>query len=94
MSIGILTLHIRFPNRKSLKNKRSFIKPIISRLQNEFNLSVAEVGRLDSWKESIIACVVVSNSKSHCEQVLQKVKSFTLRSWPDINIIRDDIELL
>ncbi len=94
MSIGILTLHIYLPQIKSLKSKRSLIKPIISRLHKEFNLSVAEIGKLDNWKETIIACSIISNNKSHCEQVLQNVVSFFMNSWPDLYIISDNIELL
>ena len=94
MSIGILSIHIRFPKNKSLKSKRSLIKPIIYRLQKEFNISVAEIGGLENWKESTIACAVVSNNKIQCEQVLQRVNSFIQKSWPDINIINYDIEIL
>jgi uncharacterized protein YlxP (DUF503 family) len=41
MSIGILTLEIQLPGCKSLKEKRSRLKPLIARLHREFNVSVA-----------------------------------------------------
>jgi Protein of unknown function (DUF503) len=56
MSIGVLTLQLQLPGCKSLKEKRSRLKPLIARLHREFNISVAEVSHQDIWDEATIGC--------------------------------------
>lgn len=94
ISIGLLTIRFYLHGVHSLKEKRSIIKPVIMRLHKEFNLSAAEIGHLDSWKESLIACTVVSNEPVHCQRVLQKAADFLETAFPDIQIVDQSIELL
>ncbi len=94
MHIAILTLHLMLPVCSSLKEKRSQIKPVLSRLHREFNISAAEVDLLDVWREAVIACAVVSNNSIHNQQVLQKVIRFTEQHWPDFYIADQSIEVI
>ena len=94
MHIAILTLHLMLPGCASLKEKRSRIKPILSRLHREFNITVAEVDLQDIWREVVIACAVVSNNSIHNQQVLQKVILYTEQHWPDFYIADQHIELI
>lgn len=93
MSVGILTLHFYLPGCHSLKEKRSKIKPIISRLHREFNVSVSEISRLDSWQESEIACALIANNSILIEQELQKLVQFTEATWPDCNLLEHKLEI-
>ena len=43
MVIGVCTLELSIPTATSLKHKRGVVKSVVARLQNEFNVSVAEV---------------------------------------------------
>ena len=94
MSIGLLTLHIHLPGCSSLKEKRGRLKPLLARLHKEFNISVAELDRLDSWGESIIGCALVSNDSKHTQRALQGVIRWIDRNWPDVDLVDDQIELL
>jgi uncharacterized protein YlxP (DUF503 family) len=94
MSLGLLTLHIKIPGCNSLKEKRSRLKPIISRLHREFNISVAEIGHLDSWHETIIACALVSNNSAFTQNALKKIVEWIESAWPDLQIVNDKLELL
>jgi uncharacterized protein len=94
MSIGILTLHLFLPDCKSLKDKRSRLKPLLARLHREFNISAAEIDLLDHWRESIVVCTIVSNDKIHNEQVLQKIIVFTENHFEDLQILKQGIELI
>ena len=91
--IGIQTLHIHIPGCTSLKEKRSRLKPLLARLQREFNISAAEVDFLDSWQESVIACALVSNDQAFAQRALQKVALWVEEHWPDVEIIDDQIEV-
>jgi uncharacterized protein YlxP (DUF503 family) len=94
MAIGLLTLHILLPVCKSLKEKRSQIKPLLARLHKEFNISVAEVDRQDMWREAVIACVLVSNESRFAQKALNQVLDYTQNNWPEIEIVQHRIEII
>jgi uncharacterized protein YlxP (DUF503 family) len=94
MSVGLLTLHIHIPGCSSLKEKRSRLKPLLARLQKEFNISVAEMDHLDSWGDSVIACAVVSNDNRHTQRTLQRIVKWLENNWPDVDLVDDQIELI
>jgi uncharacterized protein len=94
MAIGILTLHLFLPGCTSLKEKRSRIKPLIHRLHREFNISVAEMDRQDMWKETVIACAQVSSDTAVLQGSLQKVTTFVEISFPDLQLVQDQIEII
>jgi uncharacterized protein len=94
MSIGLLTLHIHLPGCSSLKEKRSRIKPILSRLQREFNVATAELDLQDVWQSAVIGCVTLSSDSTQNQRLLQQVVSFTERNWPDLPLVDQQIELI
>lgn len=94
MAIGILTLHLLLRGCSSLKEKRSYVKPIIARLHREFNISVAEIDRQDMWQEAILACAIVTHEHNQARRAFQKVILFIEKNWPDLNILDHHIELL
>ncbi len=89
-----MTIHFHLPGVTSLKQKRSLIKPMLLRIHKEFNVSSAEIDRLDAWQESIIACTLVSNDTQFTRRALQEVLNFTERTWPDLLILEHRIELV
>lgn len=93
-SLGLLTIHIQLYGCNSLKDKRSLLKPILARLHREFNISVAEVGFLEQWHETQVACAFVSNETNHTQQVLQKVLNWIEDLRMDIDVISHQIEIL
>jgi uncharacterized protein YlxP (DUF503 family) len=94
MVIGILRLQLFLPGCRSLKEKRGRIKPLIVRLQREFNLSVSEIDLQDNWKESIIACVMVNSDLNVLQACLQKVITFTEHFFKDMELIHHQIEII
>ena len=94
MSVGVLVLELSIPGCGSLKEKRGRLKPLLARLHKEFNVSAAEVDRLDVWQSAVIAVAVVSNSNKHTQQVLQKITTWVEREWRDLEVVDDHIEML
>ena len=94
MPIGILSIHIYLPGCSSLKEKRSRIKPLITKLRRDYNLSVAEMDYHDVWQSAEIACVVISNKGPFTQQVLQKVLTFVEEYWRDVDVIDHQIEII
>jgi uncharacterized protein YlxP (DUF503 family) len=73
MVIGVCTFELHLDGIHSLKAKRGVLKRLKARIINKFNVSVAEVGALDSWQRSAVAVAVVSNDQRFANQVLSKV---------------------
>ncbi len=94
MAVGLLSLHLQIPGCTSLKEKRSRLKPLLARLHREFNVSVAEIGLQDAWKEAVIACALVSSDHGQTQRSLQEVTGWIEKSWPDLMVIDEKLELL
>jgi uncharacterized protein len=94
MAIGILSLHFRLPGCSSLKEKRSWIKPILSRLPREYNVAVAELDYQDIWQDTLIGCVTIASDSAACQRLLQQVVGFCERSWPDLILVDHRIEMV
>ncbi len=76
MLVGTMTAQIYMHGITSLKEKRSIIKSLIARLQNRFNVSVAEVDQQDSRSSAVIGIAVVSNESRFIEQQIESVLKF------------------
>jgi len=76
MYVGICTLHLRLLNNHSLKEKRRVVKSIKDRVKNKFNVSIAEVDKLDKWQYATIGVAYVSNSAGLVNSTLSNVVDF------------------
>jgi len=94
MRIGLLILHLHLAGCTSLKEKRRRLKPLIVRLHREFNISVAEIDKLDAWQEALIACSLVSNDQGHTQRSLQEIPRWIEASWPDVTLISEHLDLV
>ena len=73
--IGILTLEIYVEQSFSLKDKRHVVKSLKDRLRERFNVSIAEIGGLDSWSNSTVSIVTVASDRVFAEKVLQAAEN-------------------
>ena len=80
------------PGCRSLKEKRSQIKPLIARVHREFNVSVSEIDKQDILDEAVICCALVSNERRFAEKNIAKVISFIETYWKDIQLPYHKIE--
>lgn len=92
--IVTLTFHLHIPGCASLKEKRGSIKPLISRLHREFNVSVAEVGLNDKWSESLIACAMIGNDAAFLQAALETVRRWVEAHWRDGDVWDSKITIL
>jgi len=92
--IATLSIRLHIPGCASLKEKRGRIKPLISRLHREFNVSAAEMDRQDSWQEAVIVCAMVGNDHAFVESALQTVARWVEGNWTDGDIIEQKIEIM
>lgn len=92
MIICSLVCNLRIPGCRSLKEKRSRLKPLINRLHREFNVSVAEIERQDIWDESVLGCAMVGNQHAFTEKCMQQVVNFIDSRWQDVQVVDFKIE--
>ena len=93
MHIGVLQFDIAIPGALTLKDKRRAILSLKDRIANAFNVSVAEVDKLDEYQRSIFGVAMVSNDKRYVEGGLSKILD-VVRSSDDVNLIDYKIEFL
>jgi len=94
MAIGVLTLKIFLPGCASLKEKRRRLKPLLTRLQREFNVSVAELDYQDVWQSSQVGCAILCNDVVVARRSMQQVVKWIEIHWQDISIEEEKIEIL
>jgi uncharacterized protein YlxP (DUF503 family) len=92
--LGLLTIHLHIPTCASLKEKRGRLKPLISRLHREFNVSVAEMDLQDKWQEAVIACAMVNSDAVILQQSLQSVAKWVDGNWTDGDVWDQKIEII
>jgi len=73
MLIGSLQVEVFFPDVGSLKEKRYIMQSVKTKIQNRFNVSVAEVDHQDKWQRACLGVACVSSDKGVVDSMLQKV---------------------
>ena len=69
MYLGALELDILLGDVRSLKEKRSMVKPVLAELQR-FGVSAAETGEHDRYRRSLIGVAMASSGVDHIHEVL------------------------
>ncbi|MGE2833422.1 DUF503 domain-containing protein [Mycobacterium sp. SMC-4] len=70
MWIGWLEFDLLLGDVRSLKQKRSAVRPLISELQRRFAVSAAETGSQDLHRRAGVGVAVVSGDRAHVVTVL------------------------
>lgn len=91
--IGLCTIELFIADSQSLKDKRQVLLSMKDRLQQKFNLSVAEVDGQDLWQKAVLAFACVANDGRYVNQVLDQALNL-IRSNPAIEIVQSRVELL
>ena len=71
-----ISIQLLIPNSHSLKDKRSIIKSLIKRIQNQFSISVAESGFQEMWQRAKLTLVLVSSDMKLLNDNRQKIELF------------------
>ena len=92
--LAILTIHLHLPGCSSLKEKRASIKPLMSRMQREFNLSVAEMDLQDQHQQAVIGCAMIGNQRAFLDSALQAVMHWVEAHWTDGDVIDQRVDFI
>ncbi len=94
MAIALLQIQLYLPGSRSLKEKRSRVKPVLSRLRREFNLSCAEIGLQDVHDRAELGMVIIASDPAVCAATLEHAVQFLSLHFADEVILDQRIHLL
>lgn len=86
MWIGWLEFDILLGDVRSLKQKRSVVRPIVAELQRRFAVSAAETGWLDLHRRAGIGVAVVAADRAHAADVLDAAERL-VAARPEIELL-------
>ena len=94
MYVGALTLDVLLGDVRSLKQKRSVVRPLIAEVRRRFpGVAVGETGYLDLHRRAEIGIAVVSSTVANARQVLEECERF-VAARPEIELLAARQQLL
>jgi uncharacterized protein YlxP (DUF503 family) len=92
--VGALTLDVLLGDVRSLKQKRSVVRPLIAEVHRRFpGVAVGETGHLDLHRRAEIGVAVVSSTAANARQVLDACERFVAER-PEIELLAAKQRLL
>jgi uncharacterized protein len=76
MVVGAAQVELHVHASRSLKEKRSVIRSIVRRVQNEFHLAIAEVDGQDTWQWAVLGLAAVGHDGTSVRALLERAIDF------------------
>ena len=70
MFVGSARIDLLLGDVRSLKRKRSLLRPIVAELRRRFEVSAAETAHLDVHRRAQVGVGIVAADAGHCREVL------------------------
>lgn len=86
MYVGALELDVLLGDVRSLKQKRSVVRPVLAELRRRFEVSAAEAGDQDVYRRSLLGVCVVSGEAGHVHEVLDACER-TVADRPELELL-------
>lgn len=83
---GTLALDLLLGDVRSLKQKRSVVRPIVAELQRRHSVAAAEAGHLDLHRRALVGVAVVAADRRHCVDVLDACER-VLEGHPEVDVL-------
>lgn len=76
MVIAYAIYDIHLPGCRGLKEKRMIVRSLKSRIRNDFEVSVAEVGEQELWQRARLGIGAVGPDQEPLDTLLQRILAF------------------
>ncbi|MBY8889173.1 DUF503 domain-containing protein [Streptomyces sp. PTM05] len=86
MYVGTLSFDLLLGDVRSLKEKRSVIRPIVAELHRRFAVSAAEVGEQDLYRRAVVGLALVSGDPGHLREVLERCEHW-MAARPEVDLL-------
>jgi uncharacterized protein YlxP (DUF503 family) len=92
MIVGSLRVRLLVREARTLKDKRQVVQSIKDRLQNQFNVSVAEVEAQENPRLAVLGFAMVSNETAPVRRTFDQIVA-ALRGHPVAELIDHEAEV-
>jgi len=89
----ILTLDLRLPAAKSLKDRRTVVSSIKEKLKNKYELLINEKKENDNFKKSSLYIVGLSSDKNYLYKIYEKLTDYIISNY-EVLIVDENIEMM
>jgi uncharacterized protein YlxP (DUF503 family) len=86
MHVLALSVELHLPECRSLKAKRSVLKPVTEGARRRFSVAVAETDHQNTWQRATVGVAAVAGSPGHAEEVIDEVERF-IWSFPTLQVL-------
>jgi uncharacterized protein YlxP (DUF503 family) len=86
MYVGALELDVLLGDVRSLKQKRSAVRPLVAELRRRFAVSAAEAGHLDLHRRALIGVSCVATDPDHVIEVLDSCERL-VAARPELELL-------
>lgn len=86
MYVGTLSFDLLLGDVRSLKEKRSVVRPIVAELQRKYAVSVAEVGNQDLYRRAELGLAAVSGDAGHLSGLLDRCERL-VAARPEVELL-------
>lgn len=93
MFVGALEFDVLLGDVRSLKQKRSIVRPLVAELRKRFEVAVAEAGHLDLHRRALLGVAVVAADGEHVRDVLDECERF-VAGRPELELLSAHRRLL
>jgi uncharacterized protein YlxP (DUF503 family) len=93
MYVGTLEIDVLLGDVRSLKQKRSVVRPLVAELHKRFEVAVAEAGHLELHRRALVGVAVVAPDGAHVRDVLDRCERF-VAGRPELELLSTRRRLL
>ena len=89
MHAAALRFELYLRECRSLKAKRSVVRPIVDGIWRRYRVSASEVAHQQAWHLATVGVAAVAPTHAHLGEVLDEVERFVW-SFPEVEVLRVD----
>jgi uncharacterized protein YlxP (DUF503 family) len=86
MYIGALECDVLLGDVRSLKQKRSVVRPVLAELRRSFEVAASEAGDQDVHRRATLGVAAVASDARHAQEVLDRCESL-LAAHPELELL-------
>jgi uncharacterized protein YlxP (DUF503 family) len=86
MFTGSVAFDLLLGDVRSLKQKRSLVRPLVAELRRKYDVSAAEAGHLDLYRRALVGVAVVAADRAHCVEVMDACERL-VASHPELELL-------
>lgn len=86
MFVAAMSVDLLLGDVRSLKQKRSVVRPLLAELSRRYAVSVAEVGDQELYRRAQVGVALVTGDPSHGREVLDQVER-AIAARPEVELL-------